>query len=237
MSSEALKSIGEVLLVVNYIAPVAGPVLASYFHSARTAVAPAIHVRSELVKYTNLSGEYDVFDYLNLASSIVHNDSTGRGVCRDYASETYRTYLGLIRQNGRRDLKSSVRLGASSYTVEDGERVLVGHAFIEARQDRGEFLFYESAKATPRLDPFNPEAVKEYTRMSFDKRLYDEWRSRDLVDTRTIPGTQIFYPSLGLLGRFPVGGFLQILLEGIRSRKSMASDIQEWREFHANIGR
>ncbi len=232
MVHESLKVLGGVLLG-SYALVYAEPLLVSYALSIKDLFVPRIRVRTEALNAcTGLPPEYTALDYLSLASSLVHNDSTDKGRCWDYASATYSTYNWLVRRNRRKDLERCVRMNYAHHTVEDGKKTLVGHTFLEARQTRGgSFTHYNPGSETPPLDPHNPEQVKAYTHSSLPRKSEDTWKSSGYAITRTVPGTLIHYPTPRNFTVFPLGA-AQLFAEAVRDRKSLSEDAREWDEWH-----
>ncbi len=133
-------------------------------------------------KYTNLPKNFTSLDYLNVASSIIHEFYEGEGECKEYSILTYKTYLRLIKLNNRSELKKSVRIVAGKYFGE------ISHMALEIKDVDQKFYPYETTMHTPYL---LPEDVKGYSLNTRDDRKYyitQLW-------IKTFPGTWIFRPT------------------------------------------
>lgn len=163
-----------------------------------------IEAKSEIVNsYRNLPSYFDSLDYVNLANSIVNNDSTGKGDCKDYAIETYNTYQKLVAQNARDDLKDGIRmvLGITS----------MGHVWLEVEVD-GEFKPYETTSDTIPLTT-NPE-IKQYSRHSLEEKMkIDGGEEKGVwIIGRSFNGSKIVYPTVRSL--FYPGGAARMIYLG-----------------------
>ncbi len=157
-------------------------------------------------EHSTLPEDFDAIDYLNVASSLVHNDSHGDGDCSDYTIATYTVYMQLAELNGRRDLKSKIR------TV-TAHSVNIGHMWIEIERD-GNFVPYESTAETPSLSIGD---IKEYSAASLDERMQisSNPKTKDNVFFRSFRGSRLGYPTLKSL-LFP-GGVVRMMYEAPNS--------------------
>ena len=187
-----------------------------------------------LDSYVGLSQQYTALDYLNLASSIVHNDSEGKGECADYAVASYKAYQNLVRQNGRKDLKTKIRLCSSNYTFENRSKRQVPHMFIEVKPEKdGSFIPYESVMETPQLDPFDTTNTQKYSWDSLDERMKIGGEANRFTCARTLSGTFLSYPTLRLFTASRLG-FVQTIYHLIRDLKLVEKSDLWWVEYHAN---
>jgi len=145
---------------------------------------------------------FEPIDYLNLANSIVHNNSYGDGVCRDYAIETYHVYKELSALSGREEYKDDLRISTGFFGID-------GHMWLEVKKD-GEFIPYESTLYTPEL---KQSEVKDYSEKTLEEKveISGNYDSFELKRTNSIPGSIVSYPTMGSL-LYP-GGFFRLLYD------------------------
>lgn len=145
--------------------------------------------RKAILRYSNLPSDLNALDYLNLASSLVHNYSRGDGSCKEFAGATFQVYNILLKLNNRKDLLKDIR-GCLGF---DGE---CGHAFLEVRH-KGKFVNYETTDYTP---PLLVDKIKSYSQRSLFKKqkLNLEENAQIFSKCINVPGTRLalFSPTL-----------------------------------------
>lgn len=191
--------IGMIAIVNQCAFPICTPVksLMKYESNLKTD-----HIK--LVGYCNLPSDFGALDYLNLASSLVHNDAHGRGVCRDYVIETYNDYMALLEQNKRNDLKRKIRTAT-------GPAKDASHMWLEIEIDK-EFIPYESTSYTPKL---KTSVVKYYSRISLDKRMeLDGCAKKEKAFFHSFRGKLLEYPTLRSF-IYP-GGLIRAVYEALK---------------------
>ncbi|MCX6710035.1 MAG: hypothetical protein NTV63_03740 [Candidatus Woesearchaeota archaeon] len=193
---KALCTIGAVAIINQVIGAAVFSIVPSINFSTIKTNERAIITRMVIPE------NFEPIDYLNLASSIVHNNSYGEGVCRDYAIETYHVYDELSALSGRAEYTDDLRLST-------GFSGIYGHMWLEVKKD-GEFIPYESTLYTPNLKQSD---VKDYSEKTLEEKveINDNYNSIELKKTNSIPGTMINYPTIGSF-LYP-GGFFRLLYD------------------------
>lgn len=160
-------------------------------------------------EYCNLPKKYSTLDYLNLASSIVHNNGVTEG-CKRYSNATYETYHRLIKQNGREDLRYNVNFILCIMNSNYGK---VGHVKLEFIDINGDKAQYETTLPLQEISTYVAKNdAKWLTRFSKNNYEY-KTEKKDLVLGRSVPNTRLGYPTLESL-IYP-GGFIRIYAETI----------------------
>lgn len=173
------------LAVVNQVLP---PIVISVGDSIVYHSSLKVDKKS-IERYKNLPEEFDALDYLNLASSIVHNKSKGNQKCLDYAFATYDVYRRLIKQNDRNDLRKKIRIvGGVPYTGKMGE----GHEWLEVEINKV-FVPFEATNYTPTL---GLDEIRSYSKQSLNEKRQIDCKPQIL--TRSFRGSWFTYPTLKL---------------------------------------
>lgn len=189
------------LAVVNQVLP---PIAISIGDSITYPSSLKVDKKS-IERYKNLPKEFDALDYLNLASSIVHNKCNGRGKCLDYAFATYDVGRRLIKQNSRNDLRKKIRLvGGVSYTG----KMCEGHEWLEVKINKV-FVPFEATNYTPTL---GLDEIRSYSKQSINEKR--QINCKPQIFTRSLRGSRFSYPTLKLL-LYP-GGAARMVIQHYR---------------------
>jgi hypothetical protein len=153
---------------------------------------PRVEVNcQEIKKRNNLPKYLSARDYVNLASSIVHNTPHGLCQCIDYSKCIFDTYQDLARENNRSDLEKSIRIAFGT----DLEFARPYHIWIDI-EESGEFVPYESTNETPHLET---DKIMAYSITSLEEKSNLDINKinmkRFLVSS---PGEQNLHPTIEL---------------------------------------